>query len=380
MRFSQKIIALLLAVLLMATALVPAFADGGATATLDWGVAYIERRGLGFSVDGEMKLRGKDILETKVSSQLTARFGETSVVMSENSSMCVLNAENVAIEVQDGEAFVNVPAGQQAEFTFSGKTFAAENCAFTLDVRTGSETVNLLKGEISIDGQNVKAGETLSYSGDSASVFSLDLASLNDFFLNQASALAKEDTLFASADAFDSVVQARADERAAMLAEKLERERKLLEQGGSEQNIEGVPGGDSGLSCTIQIRCDTILDNMENLEPGKNAYVPANGVILATSTIGFVDGETVFDVLKRACEAAEIQLEYSWTPMYDSYYIEGINNLYEFDCGNESGWMYKVNGWFPNYGCSAYPLKDGDVIVWCYTCNGLGADVGGGMQ
>ena len=66
--------------------------------------------------------------------------------------------------------------------------------------------------------------------------------------------------------------------------------------------------------------------------------------------------------------------------MYDSYYIEGINNLYEFDCGSESGWMYKVNGWFPNYGCSAYPLKDGDVIVWCYTCNGLGADVGGGMQ
>ena len=211
-------------------------------------------------------------------------------------------------------------------------------------------------------------------------MFSLDLASLNDFFLNQASALAKEDTLFASAGAFDSVVQARADERAAMLAEKLERERKLLEQGGSEQNVEGVPGGDSGLSCTIQIRCDTILDNMENLEPGKNAYVPANGVILATSTIGFVDGETVFDVLKRACEAAEIQLEYSWTPMYDSYYIEGINNLYEFDCGSESGWMYKVNGWFPNYGCSAYPLKDGDVIVWCYTCNGLGADVGGGMQ
>ena len=156
MRFSQKIIALLLAALLMATALVPAFADGGATATLDWGVAYIERRGLGFSVDGEMKLRGKDILETKTSSQLTARFGETSVVVSENSSICVLNAENAAIEVQDGEAFVNVPAGQQAEFTFSGKTFAAENCAFTLDVRTGSETVNLLKGEISIDGQSVR--------------------------------------------------------------------------------------------------------------------------------------------------------------------------------------------------------------------------------
>ena len=44
--------------------------------------------------------------------------------------------------------------------------------------------------------------------------------------------------------------------------------------------------------------------------------------------------------------------------------------------GPESGWMYKVNEWFPNYGCSAYTLKNGDDIVWCYTCNGLGADVG----
>jgi hypothetical protein len=116
---------------------------------------------------------------------------------------------------------------------------------------------------------------------------------------------------------------------------------------------------------------------MDNLKSGKNQFVPSNGVILAKSKISFDDGDTVFDVLKKACSLADIQLEYSWTPMYDSYYIEGINHLYEFDCGNESGWMYKVNGWFPNYGCSSYDLKEGDNIVWCYTCNGLGADVGG---
>ena len=38
--------------------------------------------------------------------------------------------------------------------------------------------------------------------------------------------------------------------------------------------------------------------------------------------------------------------------------------------------MYKVNDWFPNYGCSSYYLKDGDEIVCCYTCEGLGTDVG----
>ena len=79
----------------------------------------------------------------------------------------------------------------------------------------------------------------------------------------------------------------------------------------------------------------------------------------------------MFEVLNKVCEAADIQIEYSWTPMYNSYYIEGINHLYEFDVGPESGWMYKVDEWFPNYGCSAYKLQDGQDIVWCYTCNGL---------
>lgn len=130
------------------------------------------------------------------------------------------------------------------------------------------------------------------------------------------------------------------------------------------------------LTCTITIRCDTILDNTENLDPAKAPYVPDNGVILREVTVEFEEGETVFDVLNRACKRYNIPIEYSWTPLYDSYYIEGINNLYEFDCGTESGWMYKVNGWFPNYGCSSYYLTGGETIVWCYTCNGLGKDVG----
>lgn len=130
------------------------------------------------------------------------------------------------------------------------------------------------------------------------------------------------------------------------------------------------------LTCTITIRCDTILDNLENLEPAKAPYVPDNGVILREVTVEFEEGETVFDVLNRVCKQYNIPIEYSWTPLYDSYYIEGINNLYEFDCGSESGWMYKVNGWFPNYGCSSYYLTGGEKIVWCYTCNGLGEDVG----
>lgn len=40
---------------------------------------------------------------------------------------------------------------------------------------------------------------------------------------------------------------------------------------------------------------------MEDLEKGKEVYVPSDGTILPRTTVEFKDGETVFDVLKRAC-------------------------------------------------------------------------------
>lgn len=150
---------------------------------------------------------------------------------------------------------------------------------------------------------------------------------------------------------------------------------------GSQYHITKIPDnalitqGEDNV-CTITIVCDTILDNLDNLEEEKAPYVPKDAVILPKTQVSFTEGDTVFEVLQKVCAAAELQIEYSWTPMYNSYYIEGINHLYEFDCGPESGWMYKVDEWFPNYGCSSYNLQNGQDIVWCYTCNGLGADVG----
>ena len=151
---------------------------------------------------------------------------------------------------------------------------------------------------------------------------------------------------------------------------------------GSEYKIAPIPDNRLVTSenaeniCTITIRCDTVLDNQNLLEKAKVPYVPADGVILPEITVEFTPGENVFQVLQRVCEAADIPLEYSWTPLYDSYYLEGICHLYEFDCGPESGWMYQVNGTFPNYGCSSYEVQPGDSIEWLYSCIGLGADLG----
>ena len=145
--------------------------------------------------------------------------------------------------------------------------------------------------------------------------------------------------------------------------------------GGSASQPEPPAGKE--LTCTISISCSTILSNMDKCEESKKEWVPDNGVILSATTVTFTEGESVYDVLQRVCRDNGIQMDASWSGKYGSADVEGIANLYEFDVGSGSGWMYKVNGWFPNYGCSGYTLSQGDVICWVYTCN-LGDDVGGG--
>ena len=137
--------------------------------------------------------------------------------------------------------------------------------------------------------------------------------------------------------------------------------------------------GTNSYTCTISISCDTILDNMDYCEENKKSIVPTDGWILKPVNVTFYEGESVFNVLLRTCKQNGIHMEFVNTPIYNSAYIEGIANLYEFDVGQLSGWMYSVNDWFPNYGCSRYQLVDGDVIEWKYTCD-LGNDVGGGYS
>ncbi|NIK77194.1 hypothetical protein FHS15_002319 [Paenibacillus castaneae] len=134
---------------------------------------------------------------------------------------------------------------------------------------------------------------------------------------------------------------------------------------------------------TIAIHAETLLKNWDLLdsELQDEKYVPKDGVILkATKYELLTDDESVWDVLLRATKEHKIQLEYQGASknIYKSVYVEGINHLYEFSAGELSGWMYQVNGTYPNYGCGQYVLKDGDVIKWHYTVD-LGRDLGAGM-
>jgi len=129
-------------------------------------------------------------------------------------------------------------------------------------------------------------------------------------------------------------------------------------------------------TCTLEIRCDTLTDTSKLENEAVAPFVPDNGVILAKTTVEYTPGESVFDILLKVTREREIHMEFREEGLYTGgKYIEGINYLYEMDGGPLSGWMYKVNEKFPNYGCAAYEVKDGDAIAWVYTCD-LGMDVG----
>ena len=133
--------------------------------------------------------------------------------------------------------------------------------------------------------------------------------------------------------------------------------------------------GDESFAVTLEIRVDMILSNMHLLHRDMHELVPPDGVIFPRTEVTAHEGESVFNVLQRETRRNRIHMASRFTPVFNSAYIEAINNLYEFDAGPLSGWMYSVNGWFPNFGSSRYLLSCGDEIVWHFTVD-LGRDLG----
>ena len=126
--------------------------------------------------------------------------------------------------------------------------------------------------------------------------------------------------------------------------------------------------------CEIEIICKTAVEYAKNHPSVALSDKAASGIILQSTAVEILSGDTAFDVLTRVCANNGISLEFTKTPLYNSYYIEGIGDLYEFDCGSSSGWIYSVNGERPSRSCSEYRLSDGDKIVFAYTLKN-GADI-----
>ena len=107
--------------------------------------------------------------------------------------------------------------------------------------------------------------------------------------------------------------------------------------------------------CEFSISCKTVLSHRKSLQ--SNYQIPEDGKIFEKK-MKFESGDSVLDVLEKT--GVEIDVR--------DGYVAGIDGLYEFDCGKNSGWMYRVNGKFPNCMAGKYKLKDGDKVEWLYTC------------
>lgn len=327
------------------------------------GIVNITRNGVTYPVEQDTTLRKGDIITCTPGGTAAIRVNKGSALaIGEQAEIRieVPETDKFSIYVSNGELFAL--AEQDAEpisLSYELGSAVVSDAVVSLSVHTGSQTLNVFSGKAA----GADAGETIYYViNQEPQTAKLAVSSLNSFSIAQ---LRAANTVFETA-----VSNAELDE---LEAKRAEEKTATSMQAMSEELAEL----DFQYECTLTILCRTILDNRDKLNEAKAEFVPEDGTILAKVQVPFAEGETAFDATKRACDAYDIQIEYSWTPLYNSYYVEGINHLYEFDVGPESGWMYRVNGWFPNYGASAYILNDGDDIVWEYTCVGLGADVGG---
>ena len=133
----------------------------------------------------------------------------------------------------------------------------------------------------------------------------------------------------------------------------------------------------------------TVTDNSGGNLPGGNNTITVTmsidkltinkGYVLQETEVEAETGATVWSVFQQAMDRYGIDYEYEFSQQYNSVYIQSIDGDGEFDHGPGSGWMYSVNGTYPQVGAGLYVLKDGDKIQWRYTTN-LGADLDDGSN
>lgn len=128
----------------------------------------------------------------------------------------------------------------------------------------------------------------------------------------------------------------------------------------------------------LSIDCSTVIGN-ENLKEELNSeeYIGKDGKLAERVELVLLENDTAFSLLQRYTRYVGMALDYQ-TTVPRGFYIRGINHLYEYDCGNLSGWFFSVNGEFLSVGCGDCALVAGDSVLFVYSCN-MGVDIGAGV-
>lgn len=114
------------------------------------------------------------------------------------------------------------------------------------------------------------------------------------------------------------------------------------------------------ITVKISVLCTLAVGN-PNLNPG--ITLPEDGVMFSEHSVKLKPGQTAFDALQQT----GLTLDYSGSPSRKNVYLRGVGGLYERDCGPASGWVFSINGKYPNMGCSNVVLNDGDSISFQFT-------------
>ena len=85
-------------------------------------------------------------------------------------------------------------------------------------------------------------------------------------------------------------------------------ENKIEKTVESEKN-EKSETTEKELTCTMSIRCDTILENMDWLSDENHDVIPSDGVVYEERTVVFYEGESVFDLLLREMKKNKIHIK-----------------------------------------------------------------------
>jgi len=336
----------------------------------------IRRRGSTYTLKEGLELQDGD--EILVGRRASCRIGQEGVLEVSLDRDAVLSIgsvtlQGILLEVEEGaalaETFSSGTSGHLRLVSGDVLTEPEPGCVFSLEAYAGSQTVSVYAGEARLyaekgqteaaQGQTEAAQEGILIEEGWQAVV-LDQEDARSVELSETSAPELRDFLLQELLARDGLCFEPSILRTILADRGTDADRTQPERSPEER-----------MTCSLEIVCQTVTDRIGQTGAG----LPEDGVIFPASQVKFSRGETVFDVLQRSCRTAGIPLEYSYTVAHSGYYVKGIAGLRELAFGPESGWQYRVNGWYPNYGASAYELLEGDVIVWAYSCDG-GADLG----
>lgn len=94
--------------------------------------------------------------------------------------------------------------------------------------------------------------------------------------------------------------------------------------------------------------------------------IEGESYLLSSEAVALEDGDTAWTVLERIFHEKNISYTTTGTVEDGTLYLVEIGGVAELDHGMYSGWLYYVNGEFPEYSMTALPLESGDEIELQY--------------